>query len=238
MIIPLTIGLNSNNEPQQINLAEVPLLMVSYSQSSELQPYFAQLLGVEKATREAGSQFLIANSRHLPSEASEQVCFLTDDPEKGTHISRQALLNAVLKEMRLRKKIMHQKQITSFEKYHALNLWNPTKLHHSFLLIDDIWNLVSAKPQSLSISLIRIILNGPSVGIHTILGSNISYRNLLQQLIELNPAIEKLLQEKYGIPAPTQISSIAQELIISPDKLIFYKKSSVLDMQKYYPLFF
>jgi hypothetical protein len=76
------------------------------------------------------------------------------------------------------------------------------------------------------------------VGIHTILGSNISYRNLLQQLIELNPAIEKMLQEKYGIPAPTQISSIAQELIISPDKLIFYKKSSVLDMQKYYPSIF
>lgn len=236
MIIPLAIGLNSNNEPQQINLALVPLLMVSYSHSSELQPYFSQLFGVEDATLASSSRFLIVNSRHLPSVASTHSCFVTDDPEKGTHIFRQALLNALLKEMRWRKKIMHQKKITSFEKYHALNLWNPIKLNYSFLLIDDIWNLVSAKPQSLSISLIRIILNGPSVGIHTILGSNISYRNLLQQLIKLNPAIEKMLQEKYGIPAPTQISTIAQELIISPDKLIFYKKSSVLDMQKYYPL--
>jgi DNA segregation ATPase FtsK/SpoIIIE-like protein len=107
----------------------------------------------------------------------------------------QALLNDVLKEMKLRNKIMRQKKITSFEKYYALNLWNTIKLNYSFLLIDDIWNLVSAKPQSLSISLFRIILNGPGVGIHTILGSNISYRNLLQQLIELNPAIEKMLQE-------------------------------------------
>jgi len=238
LISALTIGLNSNNEPQQINLAQVPLLMVSYSHSSELQPYFSQLYGGEQAALEYGSHFLIANSRHLPLETSSHRYFLTDEPEKGTHTSRQALLNAVLKEMRWRNKIMHQKKITSFEKYHALNLWNPIKLNYSFLLIDDIWNLVRAKPQSLSISLIRIILNGPSVGIHTILGSNISYRNLLQQLIELNPAIEKMLQEKFGIPAPTQISSIAQELIISPDKLIFYKKSSVLDMQKYYPLLF
>jgi hypothetical protein len=238
LIFPLTIGLNSNNEPQQINLALVPLLMVSYSHSRELHPYFSQILSMEDPIIKAGSQFLIANSRHLPSEDSPHKCFLTDNPEKGTHISRQALLNNVLKEMKLRNKIMRQKKITSFKKYYALNLWNTIKLKYSFLLIDDIWNLVSAKPQSLSISLIRIILNGPSVGIHTILGSNISYRNLLQQLIELNPAIEKMLQEKYGIPAPTQISSIAQELIISPDKLIFYKKSSVLDMQKYYPLFF
>lgn len=236
MIIPLTIGLNSNNEPRQIDLAHVPLLMVSYSYSSELQPYFSQLYWGEQASLEYGSHFLIGNSRHLPSETSGKTCFLTDDPEKGTHISRQALLNDVLKEMKLRNKIMRQKKITSFEKYYALNLWNTIKLNYSFLLIDDIWNLVSAKPQSLSISLFRIILNGPAVGIHTILGSNISYRNLLQQLIELNPAIEKMLQEKYGIPAPTQISAIAQELIISPDKLIFYKKSSVLDMQKYYPL--
>lgn len=238
MIIPLAIGLNSNNEPQQINLALVPLLMVSCSHSRELQPYFSQIVTVDDPSLKAGRQFLIVNSRHLPSEDSPHKYFLTDDPEKGTHISIQALLNDVLKEMKLRNKIMRQKKITSFEKYHALNLWNPIKLNYSFLLIDDIWNLVSAKPQSLSISLFRVILNGPAVGIHTILVSNISYRNLLQQLIELNPAIEKMLQEKYGIPAPTQISAIAQELIISPDKLIFYKKSSVIDMQKYYPLFF
>jgi hypothetical protein len=236
LIFPLIIGLNSTNEPQQINLALVPLLMVSYSHSRELQPYFSQIVIVDDHSIKAGRQFLIVNSRHSPSEDSSHKYFLTDDPEKGTHISRQALLNEVLKEMKLRNKIMRQKKITSFEKYHALNLWNSIKLKYSFLLIDDIWNLVSAKPQSLSISLFRIILNGPIVGIHTILGSNISYRNLLQQLIELNPAIEKMLQEKHGIPAPTQISAIAQELIISPDKLIFYKKSSVLDMQKYYPL--
>ncbi len=138
--------------------------------------------------------------------------------------------------MQLRQRIMKQKRITNFEKYHALNLWNTVKLPYKLLLIDDIWNLVKAKPVSLSIQLFRIILNGPAVGVHTIIGSNISYRNLLQHLIELNPAIRKMLQEKYGIPEPTQISSIAQELILTPDHLVFYKKSGLGDLEKYYPL--
>jgi hypothetical protein len=55
---------------------------------------------------------------------------------------------------------------------------------------------------------------------------------LLQHLIELNPAIRKMLQEKYGIPEPTQISSIAQELILTPDNLVFYKKSSMMQIWK------
>ena len=228
MKLPFAIGLNSSNEPQYIDLAQVPLLMVSYSFANELQRYFSQL---------SDSYFLITNSRHLPTNPNGWAYFLTDEPESGTHTTRAKLLNAVLREMQFRQRIMKQKRITNFEKYHTLNLWNTVKLPYKLLLIDDIWNLVKAKPASLSIQLFRIILNGPAVGIHTIIGSNISYRNLLQHLIELNPAIRKMLQEKYGIPEPTQISSIAQELILTPDHLVFYKKSSMGDLEKFYPLY-
>ncbi len=231
------------NEPQYIDLAHVPLLMVSYSDSKELQQYFSQITLAEPAgfsggitAAEQAGNFLIANSRHLPSNPNGWSYFLTDEPESGTHTTRAKLLNAVLREMQFRQRIMKQKRISVFEKYHALNLWNTVKLPYQFLIIDDIWNLVKAKPASLSIQLFRIILNGPAVGIHTIIGSNISYRNLLQHLIELNPTIRKMLQEKYGIPEPTQISTIAQELILSPDNLVFYKKSSMADLEKLYPL--
>lgn len=243
MKIPFAIGLNSNNEPQYIDLAQVPLLMVSYSFTNELQRYFSQISNAQPAgfsdgitAAEQAGNFLIANSRHLPSKPNGWSYFLTDEPEIGSHTTRAKLLNAVLREMQFRTRIMKQKRITVFEKYHALNLWNTVKLPYQFLLIDDIWNLVKAKPASLSIQLFRIILNGPAVGIHTIIGSNISYRNLLQHLIELNPAIRKMLQEKYGIPEPTQISSIAQELILTPDHLVFYKKGGLANLEKYYPL--
>lgn len=200
--------------------------MVSYSESQELLPYFSQLQG----------PYLIGHSRLGPANVSDGSTFYTDEPEKGSHISRAQLLRAVLKEMQFRVRVMKQKKMDSFERYHSLNLWNTAKLPYQFLLIDDIWNLVKAKPESLAISLFRIILNGPTVGIHTIIGSNISYRNLLQHLISLNPPIRKMLQEKYGIPEPTQISAIAQELILTPDRLVFYKKAGSAELDKFYPL--
>lgn len=237
MIIPFALGLNSNNEHQSIDLAQVPLLMVSYTETNELLPYFSQLSqGGIIAAEPAGSHFLLANSRYLPKDTNGWSYFLSDEPERGTHTTRAKLLSAVLREMQFRERTMKQKRIPIFEKYHALNLWNKVKLPYKLLLIDDIWNLVQAKQSSLSISLFRIILNGPAVGIHTIIGSNISYRNLLQQLIALNPPIKKMLQEKYGIPEPTQISTIAQELILSPDRLVFYKKGSMGELEKFYPL--
>lgn len=241
MIFPLNIGVNSNNEPQCIDLATVPLLMVSYTDSHELLPYFLQLQesffsGGNTTTEPAQSHFLIGHSRYGLANASDWVTYFTDEPEKGSHISRAKLLGAVLREMQFRARVMKQKKIDSFERYHSLNLWNTIKMPYRLLLIDDIWNLVKAKPHSLSISLFRILLNGPSVGIHTIMGSNISYRNLLQHLIALNPPIRKMLQEKYGIPEPTQISAIAQELILTPDKLVFYKKAGEGSLEKFYPL--
>lgn len=215
--------------------------MVSYSESQELLPYFSQLQmspfsGGSTNAEPAHGPFLIGHSRFGPANPSDSFTFFTDEPEKGSHITRAKLLNAVLREMNFRERIIKQKKMVSFEKYHALNLWNTVKLPYQFVLIDDIWNLVKAKPDSLSISLFRIILNGPAVGIHTIIGSNISYRNLLQHLISLNPPIRKMLQEKYGIPEPTQISAIAQELILTPDHLVFYKKAGSAELDKFYPL--
>lgn len=215
--------------------------MVSYTDSHELLPYFLQFQvspfsGGSITAETAQSHYFIGHSRFGFANASVESSFYTDEPEKGSHISRARLLQTVLREMQFRARVMKQKKMDSFERYHSLNLWNTIKLPYRLLLIDDIWNLVKAKPDSLSISLFRILLNGPTVGIHTIMGSNISYRNLLQHLISLNPPIRKMLQEKYGIPEPTQISAIAQELILTPDKLVFYKKTGVANLEKYYPL--
>jgi hypothetical protein len=76
------------NEPQYIDLAQVPLLMVSYSDSKELQQYFSQISFSEPAglsggitAAEQASNFLIANSRHLPSNPNGWSYFLTDEPE-------------------------------------------------------------------------------------------------------------------------------------------------------------
>jgi hypothetical protein len=97
------------NEPQYIDLAQVPLLMVSYSDSKELQQYFSQISFSEPAglsggitAAEQAGNFLIANSRHLPTNPNGWSYFLTDEPESRTHTTRAKLLNAVLREMQFR----------------------------------------------------------------------------------------------------------------------------------------
>jgi hypothetical protein len=158
---------------------------------------------------------------------------LRDEPEQGNISSRKNLLKIVTDEISRRHKFI--KKVKDFKRYHSLNLWNHEKLTFQFLLIDDIWDIVVTKPRDLGIQLIRVLLYGPAVGIHTIFASGISYRNLLAQLININPLIIDLLQEKYCIPEPTQISEFGRELIYSPDGLIFYKKNGFKEIEKFYP---
>jgi hypothetical protein len=81
----------------------------------------------------------------------------------------------------------------------------------------------------LGIDLIRVMLYGPAVGIHTIIASGISYRNLLQQLVNTHPMIKEELQKKYGDPEPKQLNMIGHELIFTSDDLIFYKEPGQME---------
>jgi hypothetical protein len=160
------------NEPQYIDLAQVPLLMVSYSDSKELQQYFSQISFSEPAglsggitAAEQAGNFLNRQQPPLAKQPQWMVLFFNRrtrkrDPYHSCQIAQRRLARNAVSQ-----RIMKQKRITVFEKYHALNLWNTVKLPYKLLLIDDIWNLVKAKPASLSIQLFRIILNGPAVGV-------------------------------------------------------------------------
>ncbi|MCY7361097.1 MAG: hypothetical protein LH629_03370, partial [Ignavibacteria bacterium] len=97
-----------------------------------------------------------------------------------------------------------------------------------------IWDIVKAKPKKLTLDLMLILLYGPAVGIHTIIASGISYRNLLQQLVGIHPILTLELQKKYGRPEPKQISALGHELIYTPDELVFYKKQGSFEMERFF----
>lgn len=80
----------------------------------------------------------------------------------------------------------------------------------------------------------HIILYGSHLGIHTIFTISLSYRNLLEQLININPSITKELQKKYGVPEPRKINSLSSELILTPKNLVFYKQAASTEMKKMY----
>ena len=237
MIIPYIIGKNSNGENQHIDLCEIPLLMISYSNEDNLNNIFKQVYLHEYPYK--GTNYLITNTRRLELLGIRQnsgYIYLKDEPASGSIHSRWKMLKKVNDEIARRKNILKAKRAKDFQRYFSLNLWNEEKLTYQFLLIDDIWDIIMSGPKSLGISLIGIILYGPMVGIHTIFASRISYRNLLQQLVNINPAITNALQAKYGIPAPKQIGLLGHEIIFTPDDLVYYKKRSMGDMERYYKL--
>ena len=236
MIIPFKIGKNSNGEDQHIDLSDIPLLMMSYSDEKILNNVFQKLYLLQYTYK--GANYIITNSRRLKLWGARNVedqIFLKDEPEQTSIHTRQKLFKKVIDEIVRREQILKSKKGSDFKRYYSLNLWNQDKFSFQFLMIDDIWDIVMAKPRVLGINLIRIMLFGPAVGIHTIFASGISYRNLLQQLININPAITDMLQEKYGVPEPKQISVMGKELIYTSDDLIFYRINGFEELEKYYP---
>ena len=236
MIIPFKIGKNSNGEDQHIDLSDIPLLMMSYSDEKILNNVFQKLYLLQYPYK--GANYIITNSRRLKLWGARNVedqIFLKDEPEQTSIHTRQKLFKKVIDEIVRREQILKSKKGSDFKRYYSLNLWNQDKFSFQFLMIDDIWDIVMAKPRVLGINLIRIMLFGPAVGIHTIFASGISYRNLLQQLININPAITDMLQEKYGVPEPKQISVMGKELIYTSDDLIFYRINGFEELEKYYP---
>ena len=233
MKIPLIIGKNSNGEDQSIDLVKVPLLMVSYCEETQINEIFHRIQDLQYPNKPFN--YLITNTRRLSEwkiGLEEAYVFLRDEPNMGNVKSRVSLLQMINQEIQRRQRLLAQYNMVNFNRYVSLNLWNQQKLNYCFLLIDDIWDIVTAKPKSIVLSLINIFINGPAMGIHAVFSSSISYRNLLDQLVTINPKIRLQLQKKYGIPEPKKINLLGSELIFTPDELIFYKPYGTMNMER------
>ncbi len=232
MKVPLLIGKNSLAEQVAIDLSLVPLLMISYFHESQLKNLLSQFAKSKK-------NYFVTNSRrlkHWEVTTENNYIFLRDTPEIGNVASRSKIVKLVLNEIEKRNKVLRKNKIDSFIKYHALHTWNKVKLDYQFFMIDDVWDLVTAKPQRIAMNFMMIILYGPAVGIHTVFTSGLSYRNLLQQLVLHHPELTEELKKKYGNPPPQDINNLGHELILTADDLVYYKKASIMEMQKLYKL--
>ena len=230
----LLIGKNSDGIDQFIELAKVPVLIISYCEEEQLKSIFNQFNEFDFVNK----NYLIANTRYLYEWGLKKEhfhLFMRDDPSIEFE-NRIDLLNLLLEEIVNRQKIMKKKKIIDFERYVSLNTWNDIKLGHQFFIVDDVWDIIVSKPIKLGLNFMMILLYGPLVGIHTIFASVISYRNILEQLINQHPILTIELRKKYGFPEPKKISELGQELIFTPEGFVYYKKSAISDLLKFYKI--
>jgi hypothetical protein len=234
MTTQLLIGKNSDGEDQYIELTKVPVLIISYCEEEQLKSIFSQFNLFDFVNK----NYLITNTRYFKDwglKKNHFHLFMRDDPRMEFE-TRIDLIDHLLEEIINRQKIMKKKKIIDFERYVSLNTWNDKKLGYQFLIVDDVWDIIVSKPVKLGLNFMMIILYGPLVGIHTIFDSVISYRNILEQLINQHPILSIELRKKYGFPEPKKISELGQELIFTPEGFVYYKKSAISDLLKFYKI--
>ena len=235
MQIPLNIGKRSNSNNMTIDLATTPLLMISYCEKNQLKNLFSQLQSITYPFKQKDYYIAsIENCKKWEIDINNHYTLLKDEPEKGSIKNRLSMMKLLNDEISKREKILHKKKISDFKRYFSLNTWQTEKLSYQFFIVDDIWDMIVAKPKSIGLSIIRIILYGPNVGIHTIFTSRLSYQNLLEQLININPRITKELQKKFGVPEPNRITTFANELILTAENLVFHKLAGTKNMERMY----
>ena len=230
----LLIGKDSSGLDQYIDLSKIPVLIISYFEEIQLKYIFSQFNLFDFVNK----NYIITNSRFLKDwklNKDHFHLFIRDDLNNEFE-TRIDLINHLLKEIINRQKIMKKKNIIDFERYVSLNIWNDIKLEHKFFIVDDIWDIIISKPIKLGLYFIMILLYGPTVGIHTIFASIVSYRNILEQLINQHPILTIELRKKYGFPEPKKISELGQELIFTPEGFVYYKKNAISDLLKYYKI--
>ena len=234
MIIPLTIGKNSSGQDQIIDLADIFILMISYSEENQLNSLMKKFFCGHNLIQEHNYFIIHSKKRKLwYFNSDKHFTFFRDSPEDGSVNSRKKILNKILAEIKNREKKLNT---TEFKNYLETNISNKNKISYRFLIIDDIWDIVRAKPKNICLDFFRILLNGPAVGIHTIIASSLSYRNLLQQLVTIHPVISKELEKKYGIPVPRQINMLGEELIFTHEEMVYYKKTNIANMERFFKL--
>ena len=119
MLIPLIIGKNSNGENQLIDLANTPLLMISYCEEEQLSNIFSQLQSLSYPFKQ--NDYYISSLRKYKIwkiDIQNAITLFKDEPDKGKVKNRVKMMKLVNDEISKRERILKKKKIV----YLILNL--------------------------------------------------------------------------------------------------------------------
>lgn len=226
MDFKLTIGIDSNGNSFTIDLLEQPNLFLSYTNEHQLYQSFNLILS-QIIQSNASTDILLAYAlseksiKRVFKSVSENLYFIrynrSGNDEK--HVDSKTMFwKVLLKEFNRRVKLQSKNNFATTNKL--------------IVFIDDIFDLILNQSKKNGIDFLQIAVYGQSVGIHFITASTGIYRNLLIQLIQINPAIEKRITKENTL---TRISNpLGSEIILNGDGLIFYKEKHSAEMQRLY----
>ena len=216
MKIPVVIGKNSSGEDKFIDLDHIHVLFVSYLHSKQLNEIIKQVTGYENST------YFISQNCDKELQLNKEKCslYIKDEPTLGNLYNRKEIFKQILKE------IKRERSSTVKKKSNTIQF--------RFLVVDNIWDIISSKHKQLALDLMLIIIYGALIGYRIIIGSTLSYRNLLEQIITMHPILIKELENQFKSPIPKRIDEICDELIFTAEELVYHKRPQTLSLEKYF----
>ena len=225
--IPLVIGRQSTGEETIIDLRELPNLFISYSNDDQLPLLYTSfiqqilLLDIPVAFSFSLSSRLAEHIQPLVADKSILIQFMHATHEAGKINTIVEFVEALSLEGKRRKALSKMHSPTS----------KPTPL---VVFIDDIFEVLMLPHKKTPLLFIELLITGAMQHIYFILGSTGIYRNLLNQIIHVNPSLQRKLKK------PVQVLSYNQplgaELVMNPDGLLFYRERDEKIHKRLYPM--
>lgn len=196
----LAIGKRADGSDYLIEIYE-DNLFISYVEDKHIKTFFDAI--IEEAC---------TNTQIILCSSSKKLTL--NNSSRQAADSDAAILNLVHSEFKKRQKLTSDNNKEPF-----------------LVLIENIWDWVMlANRKVRSNKLIDLLTIAPDQKIFMICASKISLRNLLTQLIENNPKLEKRVANNKQRP----IGALGAELVYTAEDFVFYKKKGDTDFERLY----
>lgn len=226
--IPLVIGRQSSGEDHIVNLAELPHLFISYSLDVQLPDIFSSFITYILQDKKP-VQFSVSLSSRMATlveplvpEDDLLIKFTHKDYEAGKINTIDEYIKVLMLEMKTRKQLSGK--IASVAGRHLPLL----------VFMDDIFEVIMSSQKKTILSFIEMLITGAQQQIYFIMGSSGIYRNLLNQIIIVNPSLQKKLTKNiqpYSVNQP-----LGAELVMNPDGLLFFREREEKIHTRLYPI--
>ncbi|HSN61742.1 MAG TPA: hypothetical protein VLR49_12455 [Ferruginibacter sp.] len=225
--IPLVIGRQSSGEDHIVNLAALPHLFISYSHDVQLPDIFSSFIKSVLQDKKPVQFSLSLSSRlaiqvePLVPEDDLLIKFTHKDYEAGKINTIDEYIKVLMLELKTRK-LLSNKFTASAGSHLPL-----------LVFIDDIFEIIMSQKKT-SLSFIEMLITGAQQQIYFIMGSSGIYRNLLNQIIIVNPSLQKKLIKNikpYSVNQP-----LGAELVMNPDGLLFFREREEKIHMRLYPI--
>lgn len=232
MTLPIAIGKNSANQTFSADLSVLPHLFLSYCYESQVNTFYKQLVDFYSSDTQNDVRFAIASTHSrkaidVTNGFQFPYCFFSKDEYRSTVHCKASFLMALSKEMKNRKKFLSSKLL-----HHHNKKFCPPLL----VLLDDVLDIIISSRKSIGLLFLELLLKGHHVNMHVIAASIGTCRNLLRQLMHINPLVKERFKQLFKSETFPINASLGAELIFTSEDFIFFKEAHAFDYHRLYPM--